>query len=145
MGGISGIIVTGASFGHGKRQLFAGMELGDGIAQLLLGGRMVGVNGVEGRGPVGSDGEINAEMLREGCGGFQNGPQHFLPARGTPAIFPGVKVRILGHHGDLHAAKSGFIDGFYLMCYTLQIGSGIGKPAAEHALGVVIGRLEGAI
>lgn len=26
MGGISGIIVTGAGFGHGKRQLFAGME-----------------------------------------------------------------------------------------------------------------------
>ena len=145
VGGIPCIVVTGAGLGHGKLQRFTGMELGDGVAQLLLGGRMVGVDGVQGRGPVGGDGEINAEMLREGRGGFQNGAQHLLPAGGSPAVFPGIEVHILGHHGNLHAAEAGFVDGFYLVRHPVKVSTGVGKPAAEHALCVVIGRLEGAI
>ena len=142
MGRITGIIIAGACFWHGKLHCPGLRDLGDGIAELLLGGGMVGVNGVQGGGPVGRNGQVDAEGLRKGICGFQDRPQNFLPARGGPAVLAWIEINVLGNHCDLHAAESGIVDAFYLMRHPVKVGSGIRKPASEHALCVMAGMLE---
>lgn len=77
---ITRIIITGAGLRQEQLQFSLGGDLGDRIAQFLLSSGMVGVNGVQSRRPVGSDGQIDLEGLRQIRRSFQDAPQHLLPA-----------------------------------------------------------------
>ena len=139
---VTRIIITGAGLRQGQLQFSPGGDLRNRISQLLLGSGMVGVNGVQSRRPVGSDGQIDLEGLRQIRRCFQDAPQHLLPAGRGPAVLPRIKLRVLRHHGDLHAAKACFINGSHMVFNPAEIRSCVREPAAEHPSAVHAGLLE---